>query len=150
MPLFAHGGTLDQCIGDRLMACFGAPVAQPDHRARAVQCTLAMHTAIEGLNGKRRARGEPALRMGIGTHTDTVMLGDIGSPQRREFTAVGDTVDIAARLEQLPKAQEGPILVSEATRLGTGDELHCTPVALVSLKGKSEPVQTHVPDTVRT
>src|SRR5262249_5691049 len=110
--LFSHGGTLDKYLGDGLMAYFGAPVASAD---RAVRCALAMQRALDALNVERTARGESALHMGIGIHTGTVVLGDIGAPQRREYTAIGDAVNVASRIQGLTKMHGVPILLSEET-----------------------------------
>jgi class 3 adenylate cyclase len=104
-----------------------------------------MQEELARLNAERVARGEPALRMGIGIHTGRVVLGDIGSPQRREYTAIGDAVNVAARMEQLTKAHGVPILVSEATRRHVGDAIAFAPTAPLSLKGEAELLQTYVP-----
>jgi adenylate cyclase len=143
--LFAFGGTLDKYTGDGVMAYFGAPVAQPDHAARAVHCALAMQEALARLNTLRAQRGATPMRMGIGIHTGRVVLGDIGAPRRREYTAIGDTVNVASRIEQLTKVHGVPILVSEETRRQAGAGFHFEPAEPVRVKGKSEPVQTYVP-----
>lgn len=143
--LFASGGTLDKYIGDGLMAYFGAPVARPDHAEQAVRCALAMQAALTQLNSGRARRGASPLRMGIGIHTGRVVLGDIGAPRRREYTAIGDTVNVAARIEQLTKVHGAPILVSEETRQQAGAAFRYTAAEPVRVKGKSEPLQTYVP-----
>ena len=143
--LFAFGGTLDKYMGDGIMAYFGAPVAQPDHAAQAVHCALAMQEAMAQLNAARTRRGEPPLRMGVGIHTGRVVLGDIGAPRRREYTAIGDTVNVAARIEQLTKLHAAPILVSDETRRRVGAGVQFTPAEPVLVKGKSEPLRTYVP-----
>lgn len=143
--LFAFGGTLDKYMGDGIMAYFGAPVAQPDHAEQAVRCALAMQTELQRVNAERARRGAAALRMGIGLHTGRAVLGDIGAPRRREYTVIGDTVNVAARIEQLTKVHGEPILVSEETRQQAGTGFRYAPAEPVRVKGKSEPLQTYVP-----
>jgi adenylate cyclase len=142
--LFAHGGTLDKYLGDGLMAYFGAPVVIADHAERAVRCALAMQQALERLNAERTARGEPALHMGIGIHTGTVVLGDIGAPQRREYTAIGDAVNVASRIQGLTKLHGVPILVSEETGRRAG-AIALVPAAPERVAGKAEPLRTFAP-----
>jgi len=143
--IFEHGGTLDKYLGDGLMAYFGAPVAQADHATRAVQCALAMQHALERLNRARTARGEPPLRMGIGIHTGRVVVGDIGAPRRREYTAIGDAVNVAAHIEQLTKRNGAPILVSAETRACTARAVEFRTAGALDVPGKSRPIECYVP-----
>jgi adenylate cyclase len=144
--VFAFGGTLDKYLGDGLMAYFGAPVPQPDHAARGAACALAMQRALDELNRARTERGEIALRMAIGVHTGPVVIGDVGAARRREYTAIGDTVNVAARLVELAKAEDVPVLVSEATRRAAGDALRCSAAHAVRVRGRSEPLAVYVPE----
>ena len=111
--IFEFGGTLDKYIGDGLMAIFGAPTASPNDAKHALQTAIAMQKRLLILNKDLRNEGFSEVQIGIGLHTGEATIGYIGSEKRSEYTAIGDTVNLAARLES--NARSGQILVSEAT-----------------------------------
>ena len=143
--IFGFGGTLDKYLGDGIMAYFGAPLPEPDHAARAVRCALGMQDALRQLNGVREGRGDPPLRMGIGVHTGMVVVGDIGAPGRREFTIIGDAVNVAARLQEFTKAAGVPVIVSETTRTRIGTEMDFRAADTLAIRGRADTVRSYVP-----
>jgi len=143
--VFAHHGTLDKYLGDGLMAYFGAPVPDAEHAARAVRCALALQESLRAMNRERAGRGEGPLRMGVGVHSGAVIIGDVGAPTRREYTAIGDTVNVAARIERLTKVVDDPVLISEQTRRLAGDAITVRAVAPLWIQGKLEPIRCWAP-----
>lgn len=143
--VFEHGGTLDKYLGDGVMIYFNAPVAQPDHALRAVRCALAMQREIAALNIDRWWHGEDGLRLGIGIHSGQAVLGDIGAPHRREFTAIGDTVNVAARLQEMTKEAGNGVLVSAQTVGRVAEDFAWTSVGALPIRGRTEPIEAFSP-----
>ena len=103
---FKHDGTLDKFLGDAVMAVFGAPIAHPDHSARAIRTALAMQEGIDGLNERRLRDGKEPIAVGIGVSAGEAVAGTVGTEDRMEYTVIGDSVNLAARLES--NAKPGP------------------------------------------
>ena len=143
--IWRHGGTIDKFIGDAVLAFFGAPVPQPDHAVRAVRAAQEMQRVLEELNMKRRERHLPGLRMGIALHTGTVLAGNVGSPERMEYTVMGDAVNVAARIEELNKRYGTDVLLSETTQRMAGNEIPVRPLGAASLRGREESVSLFTP-----
>ena len=136
-----HRGLVLQFIGDEIEAVFGAPIAYPDHPARAVRAALEMRDRLATWNRRRRAAGEPPFRHGIGVHTGTVLAGNIGSPERLAYLLVGDPVNLASRIQGLTKDVGADILVSGTTRARLGDEFDLAALPAARVKGKSAEVE---------
>jgi adenylate cyclase len=136
--IFAHGGTLDKYIGDGLMALFGAPTATPDDAKNAVTAAVAMQKKMVELNAEFKESGFDEVAVGIGLHTGVATIGYIGSEKRSEYTAIGDTVNTAARLES--NSEGGQILISEATAHAAGDIFPMTKREPLTVKNRLQPV----------
>ena len=145
--VFDTGGTLDKFTGDGLMAFWGAPVHQPDHAQRACAAACDMFVRVDACNARRVADGKPALKIGVGVHSGWALVGNVGHEQRLDYTAIGDTVNLAARLEGETKTAKCSALISQATldalddRQAFGD---LAPVGALTVKGRREPVQAYV------
>ena len=136
--IFENGGTLDKYIGDGLMALFGAPSASPNDADNAVQAAIAMQTRVQTLNKELKAEGYPEIAIGIGLHTGIATVGYIGSERRSEYTAIGDTVNLASRLES--NAKGGQILISEATGKACTETVQIRTCEPLTVKNRLEPV----------
>jgi adenylate cyclase len=136
--IFEHDGTLDKYLGDGLMALFGAPFALQNDADAAVRAAVQMQKSLEELN---RISGKPPLNIGIGIHTGEAVVGFLGTERRMDYTAIGDTVNVASRLT----SQAGPaqIVISNATFKQIGQEISCCPMLPMKLKGRDEPIDVH-------
>ncbi len=141
--LFEQGGTLDKYMGDAIMAFWNAPQTQADHAARACRTALAMAAGLERLRRGWLARGMPPLEIGIGLNTGPMVFGNMGSELRTDFTVLGDSVNLASRLEGLNKEYGTSILVGDGTRAAVGDEFAFRFLDLVAVKGRREPVAVY-------
>jgi adenylate cyclase len=141
--VFDHHGLLDKYMGDGLMALFGVPYPSDDAAVNAVAAAVAMQRRMEVVNRDLKARGLSEISIGIGINTGTVTVGYIGSEQRTDYTAIGDAVNLAARLEK--EAQAGQIIISQATLNAIGNQFPVKPCGCgeVRVKGKKEPVQIY-------
>ena len=148
--IFASGGTVDQYMGDGIIAVFGAPAASPDDAANALNCAEMMLDALERWNHEREEEGDARLDIGIGINYGPVVLGDVGSEHAMSFTAIGDTVNTAARLQVMTRSLHTPLVVGDAVvraiqasspeiaaeRLGRLEDL-----GEHSLRGRASPVR---------
>jgi adenylate cyclase len=139
--IFRHQGTLDKYIGDAVMAIWGAPFTEPKHGERCCQAALSMLSRLVDLQKKWRADGLPAMEIGIGINTGIASVGNMGSSLRYGYTAMGDTVNLASRLEGLNKEYGTSILISESTRADvTNNQIVIREIDFIRVKGKNQPV----------
>ena len=135
-----HGGVVNQMIGDGLMAIFGAPLSLIDHPQAAVRAALDMIEVIELFNVERVAAGKASIRIGIGIASGEVVAGYTGTQSRATYTCIGDTVNLAARLEEHTKIASRTILIDGATREALSDAVAVVALDPVLLKGKAAAV----------
>lgn len=136
--IFAHGGTLDKYLGDGLMALFGAPTTTPEDASNALNAAVAMQRRLLGINMELVEEGLPEVGVGMGLHTGEVTVGYIGSERRSEYTAIGDSVNTASRLESNSKG--GEILISDATAKAARSRYKLKPREAIMVKGREQPV----------
>ena len=136
-----YGGTVARLMGDGVLAFFGAPVAHEDDPERAVRCGLDMVHAIEELASAQQANGAGGLRVRVGVNTGPVVVGVVGTDTAHEYTAMGDTVNVAARMQG--SARPGSVLVTAATYRFIGQLVDAVDVGMLELKGKTDAVQAY-------
>ena len=135
-----HGGILDKYIGDAIMALFGAPFNKPDDADHAVAVANGMLVTLKELNNRRRGQGKQPIDIGVGMATGEVVVGNIGSPTRMEYTAIGDSVNLASRLEGANKYYHTKVLLDETTAKSLKIERCLREIDLLRVKGKDRPV----------
>jgi adenylate cyclase len=134
----SHGGTVNQMIGDGLMAVFGAPVPHPDRRERAVRAAREMIDNLAAFNEQQKSMGKPEVRIGVGIASGVMIAGYTGTQLRATYTCVGDTVNLAARIEAHTKIAGEPILIDDETRRGLPASLAVADLGPVQFKGKQQ------------
>jgi class 3 adenylate cyclase/HAMP domain-containing protein len=143
--ILSHKGNVDKYMGDAIMAFFGAPVRHPDDALQAVYAGLEMLTELENFNARQAKRGRVPFTVGIGIDYGEVTVGNIGSEKKRNYTVIGDRVNVASRLEGLTKRYGVPLLVSESVRAQVQEQVHCRLVGKVAVKGKKESTTIYAP-----
>ncbi|HEY7198361.1 MAG TPA: adenylate/guanylate cyclase domain-containing protein, partial [Gaiellaceae bacterium] len=138
-----EGGIVNQMVGDGLMAIFGAPLPRDDHRRRAVLAGRRMIDLIRLFNEEQAARHKVQIQIGIGIASGRVVAGYTGTVHRATYTCVGDTVNVAARLESHTKELNRPILIDEETRRGLDETIGVEPQGDLRIKGKTELVKVY-------
>jgi len=139
--IYKYEGTLDKFMGDGIMCIFGAPIEQPDHAIRAARTALAMKKALIGFNKGQVMKGKPTLEVGIGINTGDAVVGNVGSEKRLEYTAIGDNVNLAARLQSI--ATGGQILISDSTYDAINPLATVNKLQPVRVKGKVDDVKIY-------
>jgi adenylate cyclase len=143
--IMSEEGTVDKYIGDAVMAFWGAPLDEPRHALRAVRAAIGMQKAMETLQPEYHAMGITNVGLRIGLNSGAAVIGNMGSEERLEYTALGDTVNLASRLEGVNKMYGTGILLSETTAEGLRGEIPLRPVDRVRVKGKALPVHIFTP-----
>jgi adenylate cyclase len=136
-----QAGIVNKFLGDGLMALFGRWTGRPDHADAAVAAGREMFRRLERINQRLAAEGEPPLAIGVGIHTGRAVVGSIGSPHRMEYTAIGDTVNVASRVESLTKVVGEPLLLTESTRRALRVPLPLAPLPPQHVRGHHTPVE---------
>ncbi|MCX7761668.1 MAG: adenylate/guanylate cyclase domain-containing protein [Candidatus Kryptonium sp.] len=141
--IFRYGGTLDKYIGDAIVAFWGAPIYYKDHALRACLCALKMQFELEKLRVKWEKEGKPLLYMRIGINTGEMIVGNIGGYGRFNYTVIGDSVNLGARLEAINKEFGTNIIISEYTYEKVKDYFNVREIGEITLKGKTKPVKIY-------
>jgi adenylate cyclase len=141
--VFRHGGTVDKYVGDCIMALYNVPFDQPEHAAEAVRTALDFQKTTHELSARWKAKLGIEIKNGVGINTGEAVVGTMGSQQRLEYTAIGDTVNLAARLESITKDFRSPVIVSESTYQDIRTHFRTRYLGEVTVKGKEIPVKIY-------
>ncbi len=139
----SNGGIIDKFIGDGIMALFGAPLADKDAPLNAVRAALGMLAALESLNRELVEEGLEPIGIGVGVHTGQAVIGNVGSPERMEYTAIGDVVNTASRIESLTRKLDADILISADTFKAVGGAVRTEHRGSEQVKGKAQLVEIY-------
>ena len=143
--IFDNKGTLDKFIGDAIMAFWGAPLKIENHVDQAVRAAVEMYRRLDLVNSELSEKGYPPVAIGIGLNSGEVILGNIGSERKMDYTVIGDNVNLASRLEGLTKLYGCPVLITEFTRERLCEDIICMTVDQVRVKGKQKPIGIYAP-----
>ncbi|MBN1622371.1 MAG: CHASE2 domain-containing protein [Endomicrobiales bacterium] len=141
--VFRNQGTMDKFIGDAVMAFWGAPVPQDNHSQLAVNCAVEMIKELEVLQKKWESEGKKIINIGVGVNSGDVVVGNMGSLERMDYTVIGDNVNLASRLEGLTKEYKSQIIISEATYNEVKDLVDAEHLGEVKVKGKAKAVHIY-------
>jgi adenylate cyclase len=141
--VFKYYGTLDKYVGDEIMAFWGAPIPQDDHAVLAARASVEMMRVLGELNRKWVSEGKPELHIGIGLNTGDMVVGNMGSSSRMDYTLMGDNVNLGARLEGTNKVYGTNIIISEATYEYVKEHIVARELDLIRVKGKELPVKIY-------
>jgi adenylate cyclase len=133
----AHDGSIIQFLGDSVFAMWNAPVADEEHAADACRCALAVEQALAGFNEKQRLEGLPEFRTRFGIHTGQAVVGSVGAADRLQYTAMGDTINVASRLEGMNKQYGTTIIASDAVYSRCADVIRFRPLGTAQAKGRA-------------
>ena len=149
--VFRHGGTIDKYIGDCVMALYNVPFEDPEHAVKAVRTGLEFQERTLAVSKRWEEKLGLAIRSGVGINTGEAVVGTLGSKQRLEYTAIGDTINLGARLESITKDYKTNIIISESTYALVKDHFVTKELGDVTVKGKSHPVKIYavLPDSIR-
>jgi adenylate cyclase len=141
--IFGFGGTIDKFIGDAIMVTFGTPDPSDDDAERSVRAGLAMNTALADLNADRERRSLAKIRHGIGIHFGPVIAGNIGTENRLEYTVIGDTVNVASRIQDVCKSVGEAFLISDAVKARLPPDIQVQSLPEQRVKGRQAPVRIY-------